>query len=63
MLNSTISTIRIRQTGHIKVKAKAATKVEEYIATTTFRTFKEIALRETALKKVDITRSATYTEI
>ena len=46
----------------MEVKAEATTKAKEYIATTTFRTFKEIALRETALKKVDITRSTTYTK-
>ena len=62
MPNNTISTIRIRQTGHIEVKAEATTRVKEYVATTTFRTSKEITLKETALKKVDIIRSAIYIE-
>ena len=63
MLNSTISIIRIGQTRHIKVKAEATTRVEEYVAATTFGTSKEMALGETALKEVDITRSTTYTKI
>ena len=44
----------------MEVKAEATTRVEEYIVTTTFRTFKKTAIRETAFKEVDIIRSATY---
>ena len=45
----------------MEVKAGATTRVKKSV-TTTFRTFKKTALKETAFKKTDIIRSATYTE-